>query len=99
MVEEKRIAQVLLGIGHLVGADGIDFGYGQAEGTEMARHVDKGAILVAVGAHDTDDGATAWVGLTGVYAVGALLLYHNIGLSAISRQHSDFSIQYSVFRL
>lgn len=97
MVEEERIAQVLLGVRHLVGADGIEFRYGQTEGAKMARHIDKGAILVAVGAHDTDNGATAGVGLTGVYAIGALLLYHNIGLSVISRQHSDFSIQHSDF--
>ena len=98
MVEEERIAQVLLGVRHLVGADGIEFRNGQTESAEMARHIDKGAILVAVGAHDTDDGATAGVGLTGIDTIGALLLYHNIGLSAISRQHSDFSIQILTFR-
>ena len=76
MVEEQGVAQILLGVRHLIVADPVQFGYGQAECMKMARHIDESAVLIAVGADDTNDGATCCICLTGVYSIGALLLNH-----------------------
>ena len=76
-VEKERIAQILLGISHLVGADGVEFGYRQTQFVKMPRHIDEGAVLIAVRAFHTDDRTALLIRHTGIHPVAALLLNHD----------------------
>ena len=76
-VEKERIAQILLGISHLVVADGVEFGHGQTQFVKMPRHIDERTVLIAIRAFHTDDRTALLIRHTGIHPVTALLLNHD----------------------
>ena len=78
-VKKEHVAQVLLGISHLVPAHLIHFGHGQTEHMEMTRHIDERAVLIAVRSFYAYDRAALLVLHARVESIRTLL-FHNYEL-------------------
>ena len=74
-VEKERIAQILLGITHLILTHPQHFWNGKPQLREMTRHINKCPILIAVRSYNADDGLARLIRLPRINSIGPLLFH------------------------